>query len=39
MYNWKQNKGYPKNTVTPLENTALLNTIEWALDYYPSNWS
>jgi ribonuclease HII len=28
MYNWKQNKGYPKNTVTPLENTALLNTIE-----------
>jgi hypothetical protein len=29
----------PKNTVTPLENTALLNTIEWALDCYPSNWS
>jgi hypothetical protein len=25
--------------VTPLENTALLNTIEWALDCYPSNWS
>jgi ribonuclease HII len=29
MYNWKQNKGYPtKEHRTPLENTALLNTIE-----------
>jgi hypothetical protein len=27
----------PKNTEMPIENTALLNTIEWALDCYPSN--